>query len=90
MIIAPLTGALFILLPATMAQMNQPTPAPQTDTCTVDSDGTAHNTRVIPVPGTISPEAQKFISRPAPLGPEPSLAERRIRRRSKRFGDSDS
>jgi len=47
------------------------------DSCTVDADGTAHVTRVIPVPRTISPEAQKFISRPGPSGPEPTLAERR-------------
>jgi hypothetical protein len=35
----------------------------QVNTCTVDADGTAHVTRVVPVPQTISPEAQKFISR---------------------------
>lgn len=56
-----------------------PTPnlVPQVDTCMVDPDGTAHITRVVPVPQTISPEAQKFISRATPPGPEPSLAERR-------------
>jgi len=48
------------------------------DTCSVDADGTAHVTRVIPLPGTISPEAQKFISRPGPSGPEPTLAQRRV------------
>jgi acetyl esterase/lipase len=32
---------------------------------------------VVPVPQTLSPEAQKFISRPGPSGPEPTLAERR-------------
>jgi acetyl esterase/lipase len=32
---------------------------------------------VIPVPETISSEAQKFLARPGPPGPEPSLAERR-------------
>jgi acetyl esterase/lipase len=47
------------------------------DSSTVDADGTAHVTRVIPVPRTISPEAQKFISRPGPSGPEPTLPERR-------------
>jgi epsilon-lactone hydrolase len=40
-----------------------PTRVPQADTCTVDPDGTEHITRVVPVPGTISPEAQKYISR---------------------------
>jgi len=47
------------------------------DTCSVDANGTAHVTRVIPVPRTISPEAQKLISRPGPSGPEPTLTERR-------------
>ena len=71
------------LLTLTLAQSapqgQSPTPAaaPQTDTCTVDPDGTAHITRVVPVPKTISPEAQKFISWPGPSGPEQTLAERR-------------
>lgn len=60
------------------AHPNQPTP-PQSNTCTVDADGTAHITRVIPVPDTISPEAQKVISQAGPSGPELSLAERRAR-----------
>ncbi len=77
--IAPLIWALCMLMPAVLAQQTQPTPVPQADTCTVDPDGTAHITRVVPVPGTISPEAQKFISRPGPSGPEPALAERRAR-----------
>lgn len=38
-------------------------PVPQTDTTTIDPDGTAHVTRIVPVPGTISPEARKFIGR---------------------------
>ncbi len=41
-------------------------PVPQTDTTTIDPDGTAQITRLVPVPGTISPEAQKFISRQVP------------------------
>ncbi len=36
---------------------------PQTDTSVIDANGTAHITRVIPVPNTISPEAQKVLSR---------------------------
>jgi epsilon-lactone hydrolase len=52
--------------------------APQQDSATFDPDGTAHITRVIPVPPTVSPEAQKWL---ASLGqrkyaPE-TLAERR-------------
>jgi acetyl esterase/lipase len=43
----------------------------------VDADGTAHITRVVPVPQGLSPEAQRYLSRPAPTGPTPTLAERR-------------
>ena len=52
--------------------------APQTDTSYIDPSGTAHITRVIPVPKTISPEAQAFLARPVSdaLHPE-TLAERR-------------
>ncbi len=75
--VTPSATLLFILMPAMLAQQDQPTPVPQANTCTVDQDGTAHITRVVPVPGTISPEAQKFMSRSGPSGPERSLAERR-------------
>jgi len=51
---------------ATFGQEAVKPPVPQTDTTTIDPDGTAHVTRVVPVPGTISPEAQKFISRQTP------------------------
>ncbi|HVN81162.1 MAG TPA: alpha/beta hydrolase [Terriglobia bacterium] len=89
MIIVRLMGVLFITLPATMAQRNQPNPATQANICILDSDGTAHITRIVPVPETISLEAQKFISRPAPSGPEPSLAERRTRTDSFRKGRAE-
>src|SRR5271163_1021088 len=36
---------------------------PQTDTSYIDEHGTAHITRVVPVPQTISPEAQKSLLR---------------------------
>src|ERR1700761_2848619 len=61
--------------------VRQPTTAADAasrDTSYIDADGTAHVTRVVPVPKDLSPEAQKFISRSVPdEGPEPSLAERR-------------
>lgn len=50
---------------------------PQKDTCFTDADGTDHVTRVVPVPGTISPQAREFISHPVPSRPQPSLAEQR-------------
>jgi acetyl esterase/lipase len=77
MMMTLIAGTLWILLPAMRAQQSRTAPVPQSDTCTVDADGTAHITRVIPVPQTISSEARKFISRPGASGPELSLAERR-------------
>jgi acetyl esterase/lipase len=62
---------------ALFAQQNAAAPPVTADSCTLDADGTAHVTRVIPVPKTISPEAQRSISRPGPSGPEPTLAQRR-------------
>ena len=52
--------------------------APNRDTSYIDESGTAHVTRVVPVPQTISPEAQKSLSRREPdQGPPQSLEERR-------------
>src|ERR1700689_2602058 len=51
---------------------------PQTDTSVIDAQGAAHVTRVIPVPSTISPEAQKALSRQVSDAAKPqTLAERR-------------
>jgi monoterpene epsilon-lactone hydrolase len=52
--------------------------APQKDTSYIDADGTAHITRVIPVPKTISPEAQARLARPQSDAKVPeTLAQRR-------------
>jgi len=52
--------------------------APTRDTSYIDAQGTAHVTRVVPVPQTISPEAQKAVGRAEPdAGPPQSLADRR-------------
>ena len=52
--------------------------APNRDTSYIDANGTAHVTRVVPVPQTISPQAQKSLSRQEPdQGPPQSLEERR-------------
>jgi epsilon-lactone hydrolase len=52
--------------------------APKRDTSFIDDSGTAHVTRVVPVPQTVSPEAQKSISRAEPdQGPPQPLEERR-------------
>src|SRR5271155_4162344 len=49
------------------------------DSTAFDPDGTAHITRVIPVPTTISPEARKWLEslNQQKVGPPETLAERR-------------
>ena len=77
-------GFLLLLASAAMAAQ-QPGPQPTTsadaanrDSSYIDDQGTAHITRVIPVPQTISPQAQLFLGHPAPdQGPPQSLDDRR-------------
>lgn len=75
----PLIAAI-AMAPASVAQSTpaQSTPAAP-DSATFDPDGTAHITRVIPMPATISPEAQKWLDslNQQKVGPPESLAERR-------------
>jgi acetyl esterase/lipase len=52
--------------------------APNADTSFIDADGTAHVTRVVPVPATVSRQAQLSLGMPMPdQGLEQTLAERR-------------
>jgi acetyl esterase/lipase len=52
--------------------------APNSDTSFIDAKGTAHVTRVVPVPGTISTQGQLALGHSFPdQGPPQSLAERR-------------
>jgi len=54
--------------------------APTRDTSYIDAEGTAHITRVVPVPTTVSPEAQKSLGRAEPdQGPPEPLSLRRSR-----------
>ena len=54
--------------------------APSRDTSYIDGKGTAHVTRVVPVPETVSSQAQLAIGRGEPdQGPPESLADRRKR-----------
>lgn len=77
--------AAFLLAAVTAAAQQQPAPKPTTaaeaptrDTSYIDEHGTAHVTRVIPVPEDLSPEARASLSRREPdQGPPQSLAERR-------------
>lgn len=77
---------LLLLLASTIAHAQEPSApqptaaaqAPTRDTSYIDAQGTAHVTRVIPVPKTISAEAQRSLSRQVPdQAPPQSLAERR-------------
>ncbi len=68
----------FAGLPLWAAQEKDAGQIPQTDTSYIDADGTAHVTRVVPVPDTISPEAQKRLARRQSGAAVPeTLAERR-------------
>jgi monoterpene epsilon-lactone hydrolase len=80
-------GFTIVLLTTVLAA--QSTPAPQPDSATFDPDGTAHITRVIPMPVTISPEAQKWLASltQKKFGTE-TLAERRTRTDEWRKQDS--
>ena len=73
-------AAVFALTSMTLAQQ-QPTTAEtaaRTNTSFIDAQGTAHVTRIVPVPKTISPEAQGNLARPASDAAAPSdLAQRR-------------
>jgi epsilon-lactone hydrolase len=52
------------------------TPVPQDDTSFIDAQGTAHITRVIPLPETISPQAREYLMHPVHHpGPNATLAE---------------
>jgi epsilon-lactone hydrolase len=66
---------------AALGQQPAPTTAanaPNSDTSYIDAQGTAHVTRVVPVPQTISPEARRSLAQPVPdQGPPESLAQRR-------------
>lgn len=68
--------AAIALTPSLLAQSNPSTPE---DSATFDPDGTAHITRVIPMPQTISPEARTWLESLThqKVGPPETLAERR-------------
>jgi len=97
--LALILGALWLVAPALFdsqptfsqrwTEQNAPAPPATADTCTIDADGTAHVTRVVPVPVTISPEARKSISQPGPSGAVPTLAEQRARTDAFRKGRAE-
>ena len=73
---------------AGLAQQCSPS-VPQEDSNFIDAQGTAHITRVIPLPKTISPQAQQYLARPvANPGPNETVAERRARTDAMQAHDS--
>jgi epsilon-lactone hydrolase len=65
-------------LPAAAQSSSAPPTAPA-DSATFDDDGTAHVTRVVPMPSTVSPEAQEWLASLAKKKSSPqTLAERRV------------
>ncbi len=58
---ASLSLFLAFLLAGCAATNPSATSSPAADSATFDSDGTAHITRVVPMPATISPEARKWL-----------------------------
>jgi epsilon-lactone hydrolase len=64
--------------PANEHQSTTAADAPNRDTSFIDAQGTAHVTRVVPVPDTISSQAQLSLGRAEPdQGPPEPLADRR-------------
>jgi monoterpene epsilon-lactone hydrolase len=62
-LLAALTLSL-AMVTAAQSQQTVPPAIPQTNTSTLDADGTAHITRVVPVPTDLSPQAQAMLRRP--------------------------
>ena len=72
-------GRLLLLTLAATGAAAQSTAA-NPDSSTFDPDGTAHITRVVPMPATVSPEAQKWLKEIEGDSPhDATLAERRAR-----------
>jgi epsilon-lactone hydrolase len=83
------TGFLACLALSTATCLAQSKTAPPEDAATFDANGTAHLTRVVPMPNTISPEAQHWLEslEHSTPGPE-TLDERRKRTDEWRAQDS--
>ena len=81
-----LAAALLLASTTALVAQDKPAPpkattaaeAPMRDTSYIDENGTAHVTRIVPIPEDLSPEAKASLSRRQPdQGPPQSLADRR-------------
>jgi epsilon-lactone hydrolase len=71
-------AALALLAHAALAWQTNKDSAAQKDSSYIDADGTAHITRVVPLPATVSPEARKGLARQvSDANPNQTLAQRR-------------
>ena len=71
-------GVLALLAHPALAWQTSKDSAAQKDSSYIDADGTAHITRVVPLPATISPEAQKGLAHQASdAKPNQTLEQRR-------------
>src|ERR1035441_7613632 len=78
-------AAFLVLLASAVLTAQQPAPnpppasdAPTRDTSYIDAQGTAHVTRVVPIPAALSAPAKRLLSRAEPdQGPPEPLAQRR-------------
>ena len=70
--------AFVITAPAAISAQTTAATAPTQDSSYIDSQGTAHVTRIVPIPRTVSPQAQQFLARPiSDAKPNVSLEQRR-------------
>ena len=79
------------ILPLVCATAFSAEVAPQPNTSSIDADGLTHITRVVPVPATISPEAQATLTRPQPsiLSSGASIDEQRAKISARQKKDAD-
>jgi epsilon-lactone hydrolase len=71
-------AAFLLAAPAAISAQTTATTSPTKDSSYIDSQGTAHVTRIVPIPQTVSPQAQQFLARPmSDAKPNVSLEQRR-------------
>ena len=77
-VLAVSCGVLALLAHPALAWQTTKDSAAQKDSSYIDADGTAHITRVVPVPATVSPEAQKGLAHQvSDANPNQTLEQRR-------------
>ena len=73
-----LTVATFSVASAAVFAQTTAATAPTKDSSYIDAQGMAHVTRIVPIPKTVSPQAQQFLARPvSDAKPNVSLQQRR-------------